>query len=206
MTQIMRAPALALITVLTVGLAGCGGGSGDDPVVNAVAGTAVAATPAPTVAGTTTDPLHPGQSHLLVEGSAWTVALLATNLDAALPDSTEVPADRRPAADETFVVATFSLTVSAAAVAAQGGDLASEGTSAWQSLSYTYVAADGTRYDGTTGTPCATDAALVLAEPLWADGDTATGDVCVSVPTDQVAGGLWRVANGQDAGLYFTAS
>ncbi|MBU4337149.1 MAG: hypothetical protein KJ548_11300 [Actinobacteria bacterium] len=206
--QTRRTIALSLLGLmaLALGLAGCSGGSTDDAVVNALAGTAVVATPAPTVAGTTSDPLHPGQSHILVEGSAWTVALLATNLDSAVPTETAVPADRRPAEDETFVVATFSLTISAAAVTAQGGDLASEGTSAWQSLTYSYVAADGTEYSGSSGTPCATATPLVMAEPLWADGDTATGDVCVAVPSDQVAGGQWRVVNGQDAGLSFATS
>ncbi|MBU4216018.1 MAG: hypothetical protein KJ792_15365 [Actinobacteria bacterium] len=202
----MRTTTVALIGLLALGLTGCSRGSTHDIVVNAEAASPAAVTPAPTVAGTTTDPLRPGQSRVLVAGSAWTVALLSTNLDAAVPTTTAVPDDRRPRQDETFVVGTFSLTVSAAAVAAQGGDLATEGTSAWQSLTYSYVGADGTAYNGSTGTPCATATALIMAEPLWADGDTATGDVCVAVPSDKVEGGLWRVVNGQGTGLYFATS
>lgn len=200
-TALALAGALALASALT--LAACSRSANEAPVVNARGGATASATPAPQVAGTRDDPLHPGQSHLLVTGSAWTVALLDADLDAVVATPQAIPANRRPTAGETFVVGTFRLTISAPAVTAQGGDLATEGASAWQSLHYAYVGADGTAYDGTAGTPCATAAPLLLADPLWADGATATGDVCVAVPSAQVAGGWWRVSNGAGDALYF---
>jgi hypothetical protein len=48
---------------------------------------------------------------------------------------------------------------------------------------------------------------MLYSQPaVYQDGATVTGDECVAVPADKVAGGLWRVANTANDSVWFAAS
>lgn len=154
-----------------------------------------AAEPA-TSTGTREAPLAIGEARKLSPASAWTVALQASNLDAT---DAILAADEyapRPADGEAFIVGTFAITVDGGALAAQGVDVANAGVQPWQSLTFQYVAADGsTSFDPFAGTMCSTGSDLYSQGSVFQDGAVVTGDVCIALPGDKVQGGLWRVSN-----------
>jgi hypothetical protein len=146
-------------------------------------------------AGTREAPLSLGESRALSDDSAWTVRLNASTPDGASVIAAENEFAPPPVAGEAFLIGNFSVTVDAAALAQQGIDLANEGADPAWHLSFEYVAADGTSFDALSGTLCSTLSSIYSAGTLYADGTTATGDVCISVPEEKLHGGLWRVAN-----------
>ncbi len=180
--------------------------------VNAESAPPVTPEPAPTTeaavevtAGTREAPLAVGEARKVSEVSAWTVALTAGTLDGAGAIRAADEYAPAPAEGESFVVGTFSVTVDQAAIAEQGSDLANDGADPGMSLFFSFVAADGTSFDGTSGTSCYTSNMLYSQGAVYADGATVVGDVCVAVPTDKTAGGLWRVSNMVNEAVWITA-
>ncbi|RMI12517.1 hypothetical protein [Cellulomonas triticagri] len=202
--------------VLVLAMSGCSAGSGEPevtpaPAVASETAVAPAETPTPTVepavsVGTREAPLAIGEARKVSEASAWTVALNATNLDAAAAIQAADEHAQAPAAGELFVTGSFTVTVDGAKIAEQGADLANDGASPGQSLTVTYVAADGTSYDGSSGTMCYTPSMLYSQGAVFQDGATVIGDQCVAVPADKVAGGLWRVSNLANESVWFATS
>lgn len=210
--------AVAAAALIGVVLGGCGSTPASPEVTPAPQAATEAAqdvtptpTPTPTVepvvsVGTREAPLAIGEARKVSEVSAWTVSLTASNPDAAAAIQAADPYATGPAEGETFVVGTFSVAVDAAKIAEQGADLANEGASPGQSLTVTYVAADGTSYDATIGTTCYTQTMLYSQGAVFQDGATVTGDECVAVPSDKVPGGLWRVSNMANESVWFAGS
>lgn len=208
------AAAFVATGALALALAGCGGGDDAPEVTPAATQAAAEASPAATAdpteaapsTGTREAPLAPGESRQVGSDSAWTVSLVSSNLDAAAAIQAADPYGPQPADGEAFVVGTFSVTVSGDQIAAQGSDLANEGADPGQSLTVTYVAADGTSYDGASGSMCYTQNMLYSQGAVFQDGAVVTGDQCVAVPVDKVPGGLWRVSNIVNDSVWFSAS
>lgn len=199
-------------------LAGCSVGSGTPEVTPSQESPAeVAETETPTeeptieepeapTTGTREAPLKPGESRKLSDESAWTLSLNSSNLDAAAAIMAADEFAQPPAEGEVFIVGNFSVGVDGEALAAQGVDLANDGADVWSSVGFTYVAADGTSYDGTTGTMCYTNNMIYNQGTVYQGGVTVSGDVCMAVPADKVAGGLWRAANMQNDNVWMSPS
>jgi hypothetical protein len=166
------------------------------------------ATEAPEVVttGTREAPLTPGEARKLADESAWTLSLNSSSLDAAAAILAADEFAQPPAEGEVFIVGNFSIGVDGEALAAQGIDLANDGADVWSSVSFTYVAADGTSYDGSVGTMCFTDNMIYNQGTVYQGGVTVSGDVCMAVPADKVAGGLWRAANVQNDNVWMSPS
>lgn len=94
--------------------------------------------------GTRTAPLKLGEARKLADSSAWTVMLNSSTSDGATVIAAADEWAPRPAEGEAFLLGNFSVTVDAAAINAQGFDLANEGATPWASLIFEYVASDGT--------------------------------------------------------------
>ena len=207
----------AVVTgALALALAGCSAEPESPEVTPAPVAAAektpkVDPTPTPTAepvvsVGTRQAPLAIGEARKISEASAWTVSLTASNLDAAAAIAAADEYAPKPAEGEVFVTGTFAVTVDAAKIAEQGADLANDGASPAQSVMVTYVAADGTSYDGMSGTSCYTTNMLYSQGAVFQDGAVVTGDQCIAVPADKVAGGLWRVSNLANDSIWFAAS
>jgi hypothetical protein len=198
---------VAGIATMALALAGCAGESGPEVTPSQSAPAEPSPTPEPTAptTGTREAPLKVGESRKLSDESAWTVQLNASNPDGAAVIAAENEYAPPPVAGEAFLIGNFSVTVDAAALASQGIDLANEGADPAINLIFEYVAADGTSFDGTSGSMCYTNGSIYNAGTLYADGTTATGDVCIAVPAEKVPGGLWRIANAQNDNVWISA-
>lgn len=194
--------------ILAIALAGC---SSTPEVTSAPSAEAAAepSAPAPSAVetpapeeGTRDNPMAVGSSRLIAEGSAWTVGITASNLDGAATLAAANSWAPRPAEGERFVIATLSVSVSAEAIAAQGFDLASEGAMPSASISLEFVGNDGISYDELSGTACYTDTPFYNTGTLYNDGATVSGDFCIAVPAGVVDGGLWRVSNPVNEGVW----
>jgi len=213
----MRVRLVALVGVVALVLAGCAGGGTPEVTPSQETTTTAEAEapeepseepaeteePAPSV-GTREMPMKVGEARKLADVSAWTIMLNGSNPDGATAIAAVDEYAPRPAEGEAFLIGNFSVTVEAAAIAQQGFDLANEGADPWQSLFFEYVAADGTSYNGASGSMCYTPTMLHSAGTLYQDGATATGDVCIALPTDKIPGGLWRVSNQQNDNLWIS--
>ncbi|MEE6282911.1 hypothetical protein [Georgenia sp. MJ170] len=162
-------------------------------------------TPEPTV-GDREAPLAIGEARKLSNQSAWTVSLESSNLDAAEEILASDEWADRPAEGEVFVVGTFTVSVDAEPLDAQGIDLANEGADPWASIFVEFVAADGRGYDGSSGTMCYTQNMLYEQGTLYEDGASVTGDTCIAVPDEQLDGGLWRISNMVNDNVWISAS
>ena len=152
--------------------------------------------------GTRQAPLAPGEARKLSEESAWTVSLVATDLDAAPEMLAANEYLTPPAEGEAFVVGTFSILVDGESLAAQGLDVTNEGVDPWMSLSIEYVTASGTSYDTTAGSGCYTANMLYDQGTVYEGGVTVTGDECISMPAAEVEGGLWRISNSMNESVW----
>lgn len=167
--------------------------------------TATSEAPAAT-SGSREAPMAIGETRKVVDGSAFTVGMTSSNLDAAEAISSANEYHDDPADGETFIVGTVAITIDGEAIKAQGFEFENEGIDPYMALTFSYVAADGTSYDGTSGTTCFTGSPLYSQGALYSDGATQTGDLCFAVPSDKVAGGLWRIANGQNDSVWIASS
>lgn len=180
----------------------------------------MAETPAPEPAETTTptpepeanpgdrdNPLALGETRLVSSSSAFEVGVTASNLDAAQSILAADPYAAPPAEGQSFVVATVAITVHGDAAEAQGIDLESEGVAAGFAVSVEYVSASGVAYGeyGNAGT-CYTQNMLISAPSVFADGQSISGDACIVMPSEDVAGGLWRISNSMNDGVWISSS
>ncbi len=152
-------------------------------------------------------PLALGETRLVAANSAFTVGVTASNLDAAAVIAAADSYAPRPAEGETFVLATVTASVSQAALAEQGLDLASEGARPGISLTVEYVSATGVSYTPFSGANyCYTTNDFVSTNAVYNDGQAVTGDVCVVVPTADVPGGLWRISNSENSAVWIVSA
>lgn len=130
----------------------------------------------------------------------WTMTFSGTNGD-AWPDVQKVNQyNEPPKSGDSDVLGT--LTVSAGA----GAD--DEGADPGDSLTVTYVGADGNSYD-TINHPCGVLADTELQDAgLMYTGASRTVSVCAQVPTAAVAGGTWSVTyvDGSTATAFFAGA
>lgn len=131
--------------------------------------------------GTRAAPLAPNET---AEIFNWSVSMAASNLDAwaeISPGLSEYSIENyQPPADSVYVMAPVTLTYNGP----DREDL--------YDLDWVYVGANGTTYDDNCNYVELPNE-LDTGQELYTDG-TAAGNVCVTVPTDQVTGGVWRVS------------
>ena len=149
-------------------------------------------TDAPPVAdnGTRAAPLAPGA---VATFSTWTVSMGATNQDAWGEISTVADEYYAPEPGSAYVMVPATVTFT-------GDDRSNV-----YDLEWVFVSAAGTTFDDNcnyTALPNKLD----LSQELYTDA-TASGNLCVTVPADQVAGGVWRVEQWlEDEETYFALS
>jgi hypothetical protein len=135
--------------------------------------------------GTRSAPLAPNETAQIFN---WSVSMGAANLDAwaeISPGLSEYSIDSyQPAAGSVYVMAPATVTYNGP----DREDL--------YDLDWVYVGSNGTTYDDKCNYVTLPNE-LDTGQELYTDG-TATGNICVTVPSDQVAGGVWRVTSWGD--------
>lgn len=126
--------------------------------------------------GTRSAPLAPGEVATFTE---WTVSMGPANLDAWAEISTVADEYYKPEDGFVYVMAPATVTFT-------GDDRSTIGD-----LDWVFVSAAGTTYDDQCGY-ASLPSELDLYQELYTAA-TATGNLCVTVPADQVTGGVWRV-------------
>lgn len=218
----MRTPRRLGTTIATgavvLALAACGAGSSsagstvDKPRPTSEASTRPSATPTPApepevgAAGTQQDPLGVGESAPISTQSAFTVRLDGTDPDAATAITAAKPGLPGPQPGEAFIVGTFTITVSGERLAAQGIDVATDGADPGLSVILEYLGADGVVYTALSGTGCVSENEMWMSGPVFEDGGSVTAATCLSVPAEQVPGGLWIASNTANESIYFTGA
>jgi hypothetical protein len=204
---------------VVLALAACGAGSSsagstvEKPRPTSAASTrpsATPTTPAPepevAAAGTQQDPLGVGESAPISTQSAFTVRLDGTDPDAAAAITAAKPGLPGPQPGEAFIVGTFTITVSGERLAAQGIDIATDGADPGLSVILEYLGADGVVYTALSGTGCVSEDEMWMSGPVFEDGGSVTAATCLSVPAEQVPGGLWIASNTANESIYFTGA
>jgi len=131
-------------------------------------------------AGTRKNPVPVGTA---AQVGDWTVTLAPTNVDATDIVKAENQFNDPPADGRQFVMVELSLTYD--------GD--EDAQIPWVSLSTKFVGSDGNTYGTGTDDYCGVIPGNLTDVGEMYAGATATGNVCVSVPTAAVDGGRWTV-------------
>lgn len=180
---------LVVTGALAVTLAACGSGTAEVTPPADAAGTdqaepAVAEAPAeeaPAETGTRENPAVAGSTVTLTD---WTVSLGATNRDASAEVAAENTFNSPPIEGRSFVMVPVTATYTGA-----------DSGTAWLSIGVNFVGSAGNTYGSGTDDYCGViPGNLSDSGELYA-GATATGNVCVQVPTAEVEGGTWVVEN-----------
>lgn len=180
---------LALTGALAVALAGCGTGTADvkppaDPSEASADGVDAAADPvaeAPAETGTRENPAVAGSTITLTD---WTVVLGATNRDASAEVAAENTFNSPPIDGRSFVMVPVTATYTGA-----------DSATAWMSIGVNFVGNAGNTYGSGTDDYCGVIPGDLTASGELYAGATATGNVCVQVPTTEIDGGTWVVEN-----------
>jgi len=142
--------------------------------------------------GSRTSPLAPGETAPLGE---WTTSFAATNTDAwtEISASGEVSDYYAPTDGNSFLMAPVTVT------------FLGEGSEPLYMLEYVFVSADGVTYKDKCGyAPLPNE--LDTGQELYTDA-SVTGNVCITVPTDKIDGGVWRMSGwdrvNKDTEAYF---
>jgi len=179
------AAALAALAIVGIALTGCTAESIPDPSPTPSVSESAEATP-----GTRANPLEVGETIRLADGSAWSVGATA---------ATEV--------GDGYVVLPMRILIDWDAIrdqlAEEGQDPADAdtlGIDPWASLVVRYIGASGRSYE------LFENAAADVPNQLWSIGtvyppaEDLTANVAVSVPAEEIDGGVWTVLNtGGDA-------
>lgn len=186
---------LLAAAALTLTLAACGGGTGAPEVTPAAETPTAAASPSPTPSetsevlaspapveaarGSRENPLAPGEARKISDQSGWTVSAGATEVH------------------DGYLVLPLTVGIDWASMNQQSTD-AGQPTGGpinpVYSLTVSFVSASGQAF---TETPLGAD----IPNDWWQLSDafeplaSMSGNVAVTVPADQVAGGVWSVAN-----------
>lgn len=189
MRKILTASAgvTAVLAVLACGLGGDPDGDGANIVDES--GNGAAATPADedgsgsddAAAGTRQNPLDPGVAFSVAD---WTVQLGTTNTDAGEIVAAENQFNEPPAEGRQFVMVEVVVTYA--------GDGSGQ---PWIDLGFAFYGSGGNTFGSAFSTD---DDCGVIPDDMFEIGEmfpdaSATGNVCASVPTDQVDGGAWIV-------------
>lgn len=142
--------------------------------------------------GSRTSPLAPGETAPLGE---WTTSFAATNTDAwaEISASGDVSDYYAPTDGNSFLMAPVTVT------------FLGEGSEPLYMLEYVFVSADGVTYKDKCGyAPLPNE--LDTGQELYTDA-SVTGNVCITVPTDKIDGGVWRMSGwdrvNKDTEAYF---
>lgn len=130
--------------------------------------------------GSRTSPLAPGETAPLGD---WTVSFAATNADAwaeISETSSDASSFYEPAEGDTYLMSPLTITY------------LGEGSEPLYMLDYVFVSTDGVTYKDKCGYVPLPDQ-LETGQELYTDA-TVTGNICITVPTDKVDGGVWRVS------------
>jgi len=185
------AAALAALAIAGIALTGCTAESSPDPSPTPSISESAEAAP-----GTRANPLAVGETIPLADGSAWSVGATA---------ATEV--------GDGYVVLPLRILIDWDAIRAQlvesGDDPADAdtlGIDPWASLIVRYIGASGRSYD------LFENAAADIPNQLWSVGtvyppaDDLSVNVAVSVPADEIEGGVWTVLNTGGDAVFLAAS
>lgn len=130
--------------------------------------------------GSRTSPLAPGETAPLGD---WTVSFAATNSDAwaeISESSSSVSSFYEPADGDSYLMSPLTITY------------LGEGSEPLYMLDYVFVSSDGVTYKDKCGyVPLPNQ--LETGQELYTDA-TVTGNICVTVPTDKIDGGVWRIS------------
>lgn len=143
--------------------------------------------------GSRTSPLAPGETAPLGD---WTASFAATNTDAWAEISSaggSVSDYYAPAEGDSYLMAPVTITY------------LGEGSEPLYMLEYVFVSADGVTYQDKCGyVPLPNQ--LDTGQELYTDA-AVTGNVCITVPTDTIDGGVWRISGwdrvNKDTEAYF---
>lgn len=183
---------LAVVGALALGLTACGTDTAtvDPPAGNAAESSeAKPSKPAKeeqveevaAETGTRENPAAAGSTITLTD---WTVVLGATNRDASAEVAAENQFNSPPAEGRSFVMVPITATYT-------GTDT---GT-AWLSIAANFVGNAGNTYGDGMDDYCGVIPGDLTGSGDLYEGATATGNVCVQVPTAEIEGGTWVVEN-----------
>lgn len=147
--------------------------------------------------GTRSDPLPAG---VAADIGRYRIAFGPTVPDADALIAAEDPANLPPIAGRRYVVAPLQLTFR--------GETPEERGEPWLNLDVRYVTRTGEMYGEWEPDQCGTVPGSLEYVDQMPPGTTAFGTVCVAVPADEVAGGVWVARDGGTWGWtgFFTAS
>jgi hypothetical protein len=197
-----RGMAVVLVSMVAASLAGCSSGNHSTPI----AGPSASATAEPAEAeptepdGSRERPYLAGTKARLADDSVWTVGFQPANTDAAAAVIAEN--------EYNEVVEGRSMVMAEASFEVNGDtdqDLTDGANILW-SLTFEYVTPGGVSYGTGTDDSCGEVPNDYFNIGTLYAGATAAGNVCVQVPTADVAGGLWSVTNGQGDKLFFATA
>ncbi|GAA2959737.1 MULTISPECIES: hypothetical protein [Microbacterium] len=185
------AAALAALTIVGIALTGCTAESTPDPSPTPSVSESAEAAP-----GTRANPLAVGETIRLSDGSAWSVGATA---------ATEV--------GDGYVVLPMRILIDWDAIRDQlaeaGQDPADAdtlGIDPWASLVVRYIGASGRSYE------LFENAAADVPNQLWSIGtvyppaEDLSANVAVSVPAEEIDGGVWTVLNTGGDAVFLAAS
>ena len=176
----ITAAALALLTGIACGSGNDPDGEGAEIVDDPGAASAPATeTEEESAAGTRENPLAPGVTFAVGD---WTVQLGATDTDADDIVAAENQFNEPPVDGRRFVMVEATITYTG-----------TESGTPWIDLTFEFYGSGGNTFGTAVDDFCG-----VIPDALDEHGEmfpdaTATGNVCVSVPADQIEGGAWIV-------------
>jgi hypothetical protein len=191
------AGATLAICTLVIALTGCTGTSAPElAVTTAPAVGTPSATPTPTVEaerGTRQNPLAVGESRKISEESMWTVGASAP---------TEI--------HDGYVVLPLTLGLDWAAGVAQAEALGQpwspedEGVDAYGSLRVEFVSAGGRSFTTMDNYEVTIPNSFYQVGTVYPPADQITANHAISVPADEIEGGLWVLRNGAGDSVFIT--
>lgn len=143
--------------------------------------------PAPE-AGTRENPFAAGTAGKYDSTSAWTLTVGATNPDAWAAVASANQFNTPPADGNSFIMVPLHIVLD------QGATQAADGADPNSSLAISYVTASGNTYDPFTASCGVIPSPQMYEVGTMYPGAQSDANICVSVPTADVAGGRWRVA------------
>lgn len=172
----LSAGALLALTVIGCAIGGSDPGGEDAKIVDSDnGGTSGGKNGEGAAAGTRQNPLPPGTAFTVGD---WTVELAPTNVDADELVLAENMFNDPPGDGERFVMVEVTTTYN--------GD---DSGTPWIGLDFRFIGADGNTFNERCGV--IPDALFDVGEMF--PGATASGNVCATVPIDQIDGGAWIV-------------
>lgn len=169
----------AVLAVLACGLGSDPDGEGAQIIEESPNGAPATDVESGAAAGTRQKPLSPGVSFAVGD---WTVELDTTNTDADDIVAAENPFNEPPADGRRFVMVEVTVSYT--------GD---DSGQPWLDLGFQFYGSGGNTFGTGLDDYCGVIPNDLSDQGEMFPGASATGNVCVSVPADQIEGGAWIV-------------